>query len=312
RIPAGRWGTPADFAGPVVFLASPASQYVCGELLVVDGVSPPPPLSSRADGWDADRAPEPGLEDIEEGAGGGEEREQGPAEFEDRKVVGVAGHKSTALLDIDIEIRVARNRFSTRFPTPEDSRKRNESSWLERIVQYTIYNIYMPAHTDVPYDTKQRHSKPRDCGERHATWAVGCGLWAITSHPSSSSYHPPGEMTIALRPRKKKIKETETNCKEKRSMLSPGPARLLEKNEKELEWGREERQGFGWIPRRGKGVGVAGCQSCERSCDPPPLEHSTETIHHHTKGASAHAHAVQSNRPLRSPSRRWLTPEVEE
>ena len=39
RIPAGRWGHPKDFAGPVVFLASRASQYVCGELLVVDGVS---------------------------------------------------------------------------------------------------------------------------------------------------------------------------------------------------------------------------------------------------------------------------------
>lgn len=38
RIPAGRWGDPKDFAGPVVFLASRASQYVCGELLVVDGV----------------------------------------------------------------------------------------------------------------------------------------------------------------------------------------------------------------------------------------------------------------------------------
>ncbi|KAL4072532.1 hypothetical protein V8B97DRAFT_2023646 [Scleroderma yunnanense] len=37
RIPAGRWGSPRDFAGPVVFLASDASQYVCGELLVVDG-----------------------------------------------------------------------------------------------------------------------------------------------------------------------------------------------------------------------------------------------------------------------------------
>ncbi|KAF9233415.1 NAD(P)-binding protein [Melanogaster broomeanus] len=37
RIPAGRWGEPRDFAGPVVFLASSASQYVCGELLVVDG-----------------------------------------------------------------------------------------------------------------------------------------------------------------------------------------------------------------------------------------------------------------------------------
>jgi len=38
RIPAGRWGRPEDFAGPCVFLASRASQYVCGELLVVDGV----------------------------------------------------------------------------------------------------------------------------------------------------------------------------------------------------------------------------------------------------------------------------------
>jgi hypothetical protein len=38
RIPAGRWGDPKDFAGPVVFLASQASQYVCGEMLVVDGV----------------------------------------------------------------------------------------------------------------------------------------------------------------------------------------------------------------------------------------------------------------------------------
>lgn len=37
RIPAGRWGTPADFAGPAVFLASAASQYVTGEMLVVDG-----------------------------------------------------------------------------------------------------------------------------------------------------------------------------------------------------------------------------------------------------------------------------------
>jgi 2-deoxy-D-gluconate 3-dehydrogenase len=37
RIPAGRWGRPSDFAGPVVFLASPASDYVNGEILVVDG-----------------------------------------------------------------------------------------------------------------------------------------------------------------------------------------------------------------------------------------------------------------------------------
>jgi 2-deoxy-D-gluconate 3-dehydrogenase len=37
RIPQGRWGTPADFAGPAVFLASSASDYVNGEILVVDG-----------------------------------------------------------------------------------------------------------------------------------------------------------------------------------------------------------------------------------------------------------------------------------
>ena len=37
RIPAGRWGKPSDFAGPAVFLASGASDYVNGEILVVDG-----------------------------------------------------------------------------------------------------------------------------------------------------------------------------------------------------------------------------------------------------------------------------------
>ena len=37
RIPQGRWGRPEDFAGPVVFLASSASDYVNGEILVVDG-----------------------------------------------------------------------------------------------------------------------------------------------------------------------------------------------------------------------------------------------------------------------------------
>ncbi len=37
RIPAGRWGEPADFKGPVVFLASRAADYVNGEILVVDG-----------------------------------------------------------------------------------------------------------------------------------------------------------------------------------------------------------------------------------------------------------------------------------
>ena len=37
RIPAGRWGEPADIAGPVVFLASKASDYVNGHVLLVDG-----------------------------------------------------------------------------------------------------------------------------------------------------------------------------------------------------------------------------------------------------------------------------------
>jgi 2-deoxy-D-gluconate 3-dehydrogenase len=37
RIPAGRWGDPEDFKGPIVFLASEASRYVHGEILVVDG-----------------------------------------------------------------------------------------------------------------------------------------------------------------------------------------------------------------------------------------------------------------------------------
>ena len=37
RIPAGRWGTPQDFEGPIVFLASNASNYVHGTVLTVDG-----------------------------------------------------------------------------------------------------------------------------------------------------------------------------------------------------------------------------------------------------------------------------------
>ena len=37
RIPAGRFGSPDDLRGPVVFLASEASRYVHGETLVVDG-----------------------------------------------------------------------------------------------------------------------------------------------------------------------------------------------------------------------------------------------------------------------------------
>lgn len=37
RIPAGRWGTASDLAGATVFLASPASDYVSGTVLPVDG-----------------------------------------------------------------------------------------------------------------------------------------------------------------------------------------------------------------------------------------------------------------------------------
>jgi 2-deoxy-D-gluconate 3-dehydrogenase len=37
RIPAGRWGKPADLNGAAVFLASSASDYVHGHVLAVDG-----------------------------------------------------------------------------------------------------------------------------------------------------------------------------------------------------------------------------------------------------------------------------------
>lgn len=37
RIPAGRWGVPEDFKGPVVFLAGRGGGYVSGHTLVVDG-----------------------------------------------------------------------------------------------------------------------------------------------------------------------------------------------------------------------------------------------------------------------------------
>ena len=37
RIPAGRWGLPRDMMGATVFLASPASDYVNGSIILVDG-----------------------------------------------------------------------------------------------------------------------------------------------------------------------------------------------------------------------------------------------------------------------------------
>ena len=37
KTPAARWGTPGDLEGPAVFLASPASDFVNGHILYVDG-----------------------------------------------------------------------------------------------------------------------------------------------------------------------------------------------------------------------------------------------------------------------------------
>ena len=37
RVPAGRWGEPDELAGAVVFLSSPASDFVNGQILYVDG-----------------------------------------------------------------------------------------------------------------------------------------------------------------------------------------------------------------------------------------------------------------------------------
>lgn len=37
RIPAGRWGTPDDMKGITIFLAAPASDYLCGAIIPVDG-----------------------------------------------------------------------------------------------------------------------------------------------------------------------------------------------------------------------------------------------------------------------------------
>ncbi len=37
RIPAGRWGNPDDFKGPIVFLAPDAANYIHGHVMLVDG-----------------------------------------------------------------------------------------------------------------------------------------------------------------------------------------------------------------------------------------------------------------------------------
>ena len=37
RIPAGRWGKPEDMVGAVIYLASPASDYVNGAIITIDG-----------------------------------------------------------------------------------------------------------------------------------------------------------------------------------------------------------------------------------------------------------------------------------
>ena len=37
KTPASRWGEAADLGGPAVFLASPASDFVNGHILYVDG-----------------------------------------------------------------------------------------------------------------------------------------------------------------------------------------------------------------------------------------------------------------------------------
>ena len=37
RTPSRRWGTPADLVGTVVYLAAPASDYVNGQIIYVDG-----------------------------------------------------------------------------------------------------------------------------------------------------------------------------------------------------------------------------------------------------------------------------------
>ena len=49
-IPAKRWGEPKDLASACVYLASPASDYVTGHCLVVDGgILGGPPIVSRTE-----------------------------------------------------------------------------------------------------------------------------------------------------------------------------------------------------------------------------------------------------------------------
>ena len=37
QIPAGRWGTPEDMGALALFLAAPASDYIVGRTIVIDG-----------------------------------------------------------------------------------------------------------------------------------------------------------------------------------------------------------------------------------------------------------------------------------
>lgn len=37
RTPLGRWATPEDIAWPAVFLASPAADFITGQVIFVDG-----------------------------------------------------------------------------------------------------------------------------------------------------------------------------------------------------------------------------------------------------------------------------------
>ena len=37
KTPAGRFGKPVEVAGMILYLAAPASDFVCGEVLLIDG-----------------------------------------------------------------------------------------------------------------------------------------------------------------------------------------------------------------------------------------------------------------------------------